>query len=173
MRKRTTLPYLRAFGRGMLSTMAIIFSFFAFSCCLFAVVIEPMSNDRALDQFEAEFQKIEHPSTTSFVKREKQLGLLGGGGNGCRFFVGELRTYSQSKQAIQTSYANKEIETPFRSNVHVVFFENGKLTSPIGWYGFMDNLSMWSITETTYSENFYVAYVLSGDYSPGFDLRCN
>lgn len=87
-------------------------------------------HDQMLWQFSRTYADIKHPSGTQSVKQYRELGLLAGNGNHCDLFVGELRSYSGSREHVLKCYSSQIFWVAYTEeyvSVKVWFLENGRL----------------------------------------------
>lgn len=143
-------------------------------------IIHPLSNNRKLAHVERSFARVRHPAQSKLIKRLSDVGLLIGNSNHCDFFVGELRSYTGTKQVIANSYRIATVWSPI-SNIEqplaeIVFLERGfipgaaKEQLPYG----LREASDWSIPTGTSKQQLYIVYFLDvGTFNQGCDLRCN
>lgn len=85
-----------------------------------------IANDKYLAILDHEFSSLTHPASTRHMRSEKRFGLLDGNGNHCDYFVGELRTYHDSKHNICQFYhdvtLSKSRRDEFTPRVMIEFF---------------------------------------------------
>lgn len=129
-----------------------------------------LAHDARLATLEAEFQTVVHPANTQLLRHLKRLGLLHTGGNGCRYFVGDLRSYAGDPTAVISFYESNN--TAFQHEVEIVFLENGRFDH--GYMPFEQRLlSGWDVDIADNSKAYVAAIFAAYAEEPGLDLRCN
>lgn len=73
------------------------------------------TNSRHLRQIEAQLAALPFPPQTQRLASKSALGILGGNGNHCDFFVGSLFRSSLAPAAIQQHYAGRAFHNPVTS----------------------------------------------------------
>jgi hypothetical protein len=111
------------------TVLAIYGAFFIYS------LPDVLANNKRLNHLDQEFLLIKHPESTEYIKREKRMGLLDGNSNHCDYFVGELRTYNDSKEHICQFYQDITIRdqsnTKFAPGLWVEFPKSSEISGSV------------------------------------------
>src|SRR3989304_2511720 len=120
--------------------------------CVLAVTgplgIRPALNNLSarisLQKFVAAFQDLQHPVGTERLSLRTSMGDFAGIDQGCDFYVGEVRSFSGSKQDISVAYTDQEIGG---NPLQVVYIESGQIPAKLSnsLPEPLDNLSGWGL----------------------------
>jgi hypothetical protein len=131
-------------------------------------------NNRDMSKFEHVFQSLPHPTNTHSLGFEKRFGLLVGNGNHCDFFLGEIRTYNSSKEAVEKYYSAVIFKNPksgLDEDVEISFIENGAFQRFSLPYD-LETLDGWKLKSAFTNQPLYLVYILR-QYAANSDPRCH
>jgi hypothetical protein len=150
----------------------------ALICCLTVAgprIIQPAINKFAgnivLRDFKAAFQEIQHPADTEQLSVRTAMGEFADGGQGCDFFVGEIRRYDGREEDISAAYVPQEISgNPLR----VLFLEEGGISDQTehSLPEVLDELAAWDLPSEARQRQLYMVYLIVVDYEGDFRLEC-
>lgn len=150
--------------------------------CLFILIViaavlmwlPRIYHDMNLSSFNKSFKSLKHPANTSLIKHHKEVGLLIGNSDHIDYFIGELRSYSGTKNDIKKFYRSQTIQNPItdkRQKVELVFIDKSKPTDiniklPYPVLNIADDLKQ------KHDQNYYyIIYVIDAGYDVSFDIR--
>ena len=141
------------------------------------------THEHLLWQFSQKYAKVKHPASTRHVRDYKELGLLIGNGDHCDLFVGELRSYTCSRQQLLKQYASQKFWSPISEEylpVEILFIDKGKVESGILYHGEIESqlpapierIAADAKAAKERSKRYYIVYIFDPGYDAGFDVRC-
>ena len=134
---------------------------------------DAVRNSLHLWQLEKQLKSLQHPSGTARVTFRSDIGLLVGNGNHCDFFVGELRSYSGTRTAIEQHYRDLRVFNPVTQtseSIEIIFVVDWKI--PDMWLpDEFGQISGWGLEDSEGSPHMYIIYVFRS-YEANWDLRC-
>jgi hypothetical protein len=96
-------------------SLVVMYIAVAFTCLLLFLgqrvilpFFEDLTRDALLEDYQDAFEHVEHPAGTERIVLRALVVYPGAGGQGCDFFVGELRRASGQLDAILPAYAGQE-----------------------------------------------------------------
>lgn len=122
------------------------------------------------------FQAINHPASSKLIHATNAIGLLVGNGNHCDFFVGELRTSTASRAAIEKHYQSARVWNPITnryttSEVQVSFIQKGQAVHDLDKY-LLGQFETKIPPSTPGRQSYIVFFFDGGDDHIGCDIRC-
>jgi hypothetical protein len=141
---------------GLVAVLAYLF---------FPVVSDRLMNSWKLSKMETEFDKLDHPPGTVLLAQRSKVGVFGNG-NHCDFFVGQIRSYSCSKDLVEEFYERESKKR--RSYVEVLFIDDEKTDFLCCYFS---RLSDWGISQKP-DHNMYLVKLFRNE-SPNGDMRCH
>jgi hypothetical protein len=135
-----------------------------------------LPHDLNLWRLGRHYARLVHPAGTRVVRRWSEVGNLIANGNHIDYFVGEMRSYTGSRQAIRHFYNGKTIWFPAarrRWGVDFLFVDELKINE-------MTDLSVpHPVVETAthlgrhqaMRHHLYIVYVFDSGYDWGWDIR--
>jgi hypothetical protein len=134
---------------------------------------DAVRNSLHLWQLERQLKSLQQPSGTARVAFRSDVGLLVGNGNHCDFFVGELRSYSGPRAAIEQHYRDLRVFNPVtqkNETIDVIFVDDWKIPGAHLPDEF-DQISGWGVEQSEGSPHMYSIYVFRS-YEANWDFRC-
>jgi hypothetical protein len=136
------------------------------------------TNSRHLRRIKAQLAALPLPPQTQRLANKSALGILGGNGNHCDYFVGSLFRSSLAPAAIQQHYAGRTFHNPVTSareqfKVSILATPND-FNSRIVWLpDSMDRPEAWGVSaqDFTLGTMFLVSFFES--YRANDDCRCH
>lgn len=126
-----------------------------------------------LSIIDQRFIELTHPTSSRLLAHMAEISNYGNS-NHCDYAVGEIRTSSDSKSAIEEYYKNKRIESLVQGPIHVETFFLDELDFynffPSG--PFLEVLAKYSNFPTT-TERRYLVLTLDPMNPATFDARCH
>ncbi len=157
------------------------------ACPFFSLNYNWIPHNLALASLEGRFCELQHLPGSRYLERNVAVGQLGGCSNHTDFYVGELRSSSLGRQAVEAHYAGRTIEAVYpeeawpdpQVQLEIAFLERGS------FYGYLSNghryqiqegpfwhPSEWSgLSEAVEGQTVYLVSVCDGGYSAAGDLR--
>lgn len=122
-----------------------------------------------LQDLETAFQGIHHPAGTEPSSARNFKGEFTGREQGCDFFVGEIRSYSNGQDDVLSSYSAQVVAG---NPVHTLFLEDGQIPGRVSsaFPESLHDLADWQLPEDVGQQQLYLVYVIAADYGE-FDCR--
>lgn len=122
------------------------------------------------------FQALTHPADSKLIYTTNDIGLLVGNGNHCDFFVGELRTSTASRAAIEKHYQSARVWNPITNRyatgeVQVSFIQNIQVVHDLDKF-LLRQFETKMPPPTPGRQNYIVFFLEVGDDNAGCDIRC-
>ena len=136
---------------------------------LFQSISNELGGGEELEGLATGFQGIQHPAGTEQVSSRSLLGEFTGGEQGCDFYVGEIRSYSDSQDVVLSAYSDQEVSG---HPIQVQFLEGGQIPSQEGSAlpDSLNDVADWQLPLEVGQQQLYMVYVMVMDYG-GFDCR--
>lgn len=148
-------------------------------CILWFGIFE---HDYRLWRMGRTFAGVQHPAGTRHVKSYRQLGLLIADSNHVDYFVGELRTYTGSREDVIRRYSSQKFWSDYEQcnlPVEVLFLDKGRVEAGILYHGEIGFQLPYPVDcaidemkkHGRPADHLYFVYIFDPGYSPGLDGR--
>lgn len=136
---------------------------------LFQSISNELAGGEELEGLATAFQGTQHPAGTERVSSRSLLGEFTGGEQGCDFYVGEIRSYSDSQDVVLSAYSDQEVSG---HPIQVQFLEGRQIPSQEGSAlpESLNDVADWQLPLDVGQQQLYMVYVMVVDYG-GFDCR--
>lgn len=138
---------------------------------IYPLLRDYVSNTWRLQQFTAEFQRIEHPPETKSVKLKTNIENPSNG-NQCVYTVAELRKYTGGKDEITKFYQGKTVRHPLDGSGEGKGDSADRHEVLVTFVNSEQAVKSWGLSPEEAAGNLYVLSV-EGWFRPNSDLRCH
>jgi len=124
-----------------------------------------------LRDYEKAFRTLQHPSGTTPLALRTTSGVLMDAEQGCDFFVGEIRQFNGTQDAIPSMYAEQLVSG---NPLEVAFLEAGQMPSRVSSFlpEPIKNLAGWDLPPASTGQPMYLVYLLVVGFEGDLRLNC-
>ena len=138
-------------------------------------VFQPSLNNWAgkatLREFKLAFQAVQHPAGTESLSLRTSMGEFTGSGQGCDFFVGEVRRFNGMEEMIIKAYLDQAASG---YPLQVVFLENRRIPDQVNASlpEALNDLAGWELPPGMDQQPMYLIYLVAADHVGDVKLDC-